>query len=835
MRDAGGHVDLRRLGPRLALAAVAREQRAADQALRRAAPGLRWRAHLSTVMDALVVTLPRSELERLGGRARREAGVAGRHLPRAGRDIALAAAAQTDRVPAVVGAPALWSGLDGGLAAAGDGMRIGIIDDGIDMTRPSFAGAGYRYPPGFPKGFHASTNGKIIVARAFAPPRGSKRMRTAFDPDGSEHGTHVAGIAAGLSGITGTSLGVTINGLSGVAPHAYLGSYRVLTIPTPSFGLDGNGPEIARAIDRAVSDGMDVLNLSLGEPEVESANDVVARAIHGAARAGVVTVVAAGNSGDDLGSGSISSPGSAADAITVAATSVGRFVGVTLAVLGPGAVPADLGAFGAATDAPDQIPPGWKAGVPLVVTTDCGGGRAGALVLVQLGARCTASRADSALAAGALGIVYAQHAAGDPTAVDDEQQRSLTVSDLVGARLAQQAVAAGGELTLSVDNASSEQISSNSGLIASFSSRGPSPYSLALKPDVAAPGVDIVSPIPGGYGTWSGTSMATPAVAGAVALLRERHPTWTPAQIKSALVLTGRPVFNDTKHLHPTTVLAQGGGMIDVQAADAPGLFAAPSGISFGLLRAGRSETRKIELSDAGGGGGTWSVAAPGLDAPGTLTVPAGGSQSLEVTLSPPGRSVERQPHRERRADLGGRTRCTSAGGATSSARIWPGSTPARWPPGAGSRAIRARAPKSSIATAGRPARRAAACRASIRAASSCGRSRCRPARATRASSPRVASSRRSCSRATRTGSRVSRRCPEQQSVPRDLRPLREGERRCSCLPRGRYFVSVETRPGHKPGAYRLRLWIDDRRPPVDQRGDDAVPALRRRAALPRD
>ena len=108
---------------------------------------------------------------------------------------------------------------------------------------------------------------------------------------------------------------------SGVAPHAYLGSYRVLTTPTPSFGLDGNGPEIARAIDRAVADGMDVLNLSLGEPEVESSNDVVARAIHGAARAGVVTVVAAGNSGDDLGGGSISSPGSAPDAITVAATS----------------------------------------------------------------------------------------------------------------------------------------------------------------------------------------------------------------------------------------------------------------------------------------------------------------------------------------------------------------------------------------------------------------------------------------------------------------------------------------------------------------------------------
>ena len=279
-------------------------------------------------------------------------------------------------------------------------------------------------------------------------------MRTAFDPDGSEHGTHVAGIAAGLSGITGTSLGVTISNLSGVAPHAYLGSYRVLTTPTPSFGLDGNGPEIARAIDRAVADGMDVLNLSLGEPEVESANDVVARAIHGAARAGVVTVVAAGNSGDDLGGGSISSPGSAPDAITVAATSVGRFVGVTLGVLGPGrrarrprVVRRRHRRARADSRAPGRPACRWSS------ATDCGGGRAGALVLVQLGPRCTAARADGALAAGALGIVYAQRAAGDPAAIDDSQQRSLTVSDLIGARLAQQAAAAGGELTLSLDDA----------------------------------------------------------------------------------------------------------------------------------------------------------------------------------------------------------------------------------------------------------------------------------------------------------------------------------------------------------------------------------------------
>jgi minor extracellular serine protease Vpr len=806
LRDARGHVDLQRLGPRLALAALAGQQHAAELRLRRAAPGLQVSARMRIVMDALIVTLPRSELSRL-------AAVPGvrRVWPAVTYHSQMD---DTDRVPTVVGAPAIWSGLDGGIAASGDGMRIGIIDDGIDITRPSFSGATYHYPPGFPKGIRSGTNGKIIVARAFPPPGGSARMRTAFDPDGSEHGTHVAGIAAGLSGITGTSLGVTITNLSGVAPHAYLGSYRVLTTPTPSFGLDGNGPEIARAIDQAVSDGMDVLNLSLGEPEVESSNDVVARAIHGAARAGVVTVVAAGNSGDDLGSGSISSPGSAPDAITVAATSVGRFIGVTVGVLGPGAVPGDLSEFGAATDTPEQIPAAWKAGVPLVVGADCGGGRAGALVLVQLGAHCTSARADSTLAVGALGIVYAQRTAGDPSAIADEQQRSLTVSDLIGAQLAQQAAVAGGELSLSLDNTAREQVSANSGLIASFSSRGPAPYSLALKPDVAAPGVDIVSPIPGGYGTWSGTSMATPAVAGAAALLRQRHPTWTPAQIKSALVLTGRPVFNDTAHKHPTSVLAQGGGMIDVQAADAPGLFAEPAGVSFGLLRPGDDVGQSIELSDAGGGAGSWSVSAPGLDAPPTIDLPATGSLTLALALhAPPGASI---------GNRSGNVVLTS-GTHTVHIRWWgyverprlakahsKHLVPARWVKGdtrQGTKLVEHYRWPAGPAGSGLP--RAYPGREQLwsfivpRGARNAG------VEAEGSVVPQILLA------------RDENRLAGEPALPENGNPYLETygrfERVSGLLVPGpgRYFVVVETRPGHKPGPYRLRLWINDRTPPA--------------------
>ena len=113
----------------------------------------------------------------------------------------------------------------------------------------------------------------------------------------------------------------------------------------------------------------------------------------------------------------------------------------------------------------------------------------------------------------------------------------------------------------------------SAGRIASFSSAGPSPVSLGFKPDVSAPGVNVLSSLSGGkFGTLDGTSMAAPAVAGGAALLKERHPTWTVAQIKSALVQTADPVHGADGLEVPTT--REGGGLIDVPHADVPLLFA---------------------------------------------------------------------------------------------------------------------------------------------------------------------------------------------------------------------------------------------------------------------
>ena len=308
-------------------------------------------------------------------------------------------APQLDRSPQQIGAPGLWGQ---SLETAGQGVKIGVIDTGVDHDHPFFDPTGYTMPAGFPKGQQRFTNAKVIVARAFPPPGATEpeRRRSPSTETTPAHGTHVAGIAAGNARTPAN--GQTV---SGVAPRAYIGNYRALVGTDSGLSPNGNAPEIVAAIEAAVRDGMDVLNLSIGEPEIEPRRDIVALALDAAAEAGVVSVVAAGNDFNDLGAGSISSPANSVRAITVGAVEM--------------------------TGAPAR------------------------------------------------------------------------------------------------------------GTHAEFSSVGPTTMSQRLKPDVAAPGVDVLSSVPDGWSSLSGTSMASPHVAGAAALLVQRHPDWTVGQVKSALVQTG--------------------------------------------------------------------------------------------------------------------------------------------------------------------------------------------------------------------------------------------------------------------------------------------------------
>src|SRR5205085_5639869 len=136
----------------------------------------------------------------------------------------------------------------------------------------------------------------------------------------SFHGTHGAGIAAGDEDTTAPPGRdhPSVSGLSGVAPHAYIGNYRVFTVPTP-VGNVANTPEIVAAFEAAVADGMNVINFSGGGPETDPVNDAMIETVRNVAAAGVVPVIAAGNDRDDFGLGSVGPPGPPPSASTLAA------------------------------------------------------------------------------------------------------------------------------------------------------------------------------------------------------------------------------------------------------------------------------------------------------------------------------------------------------------------------------------------------------------------------------------------------------------------------------------------------------------------------------------
>ncbi|UCF16186.1 MAG: S8 family serine peptidase, partial [Phycisphaerales bacterium] len=193
----------------------------------------------------------------------------------------------------LMNAPLAWQ-LAGGQELAGQGIKIGIIDTGIDHTHVMFDDAEFELPQGYPLGDTDFTNKKVIVARVLTKSGDSPEDSTPRDRNG--HGTHVASCAAGNSN-TLSPLG----SISGLAPRAHLGNYKVFT------GEFTTLEQIVAALEACVEDGMDVVNLSLGaEAYINTVLDPEALAIRNAIKAGVVVVAAAGNSGR---SETIGSPG----------------------------------------------------------------------------------------------------------------------------------------------------------------------------------------------------------------------------------------------------------------------------------------------------------------------------------------------------------------------------------------------------------------------------------------------------------------------------------------------------------------------------------------------
>jgi len=655
----GAGLQLASASSRAHLARIDAQQSAAVAALRQAIPSATVERRYQIVLDALAVRLPARSLPTLVRQAfvRKVYPVVGYRL-------------NLNRSPSIIGTDVLTArtGLHG------EGIKIGVVDDGVDTTNPFFSGDGYAYPAGFPKGQTKYTTPKVIVARSFAGPGSGKRGTLPLDRQASFHGTHVAGIAAGNAGTTagaGRDHPVTA-GLSGVAPRAWIGNYRVFNAPTP-VGNSAFTPEIVAAFESAVADGMDVINFSGGAPENPPENDAIIETVRNVTLAGVPIAISAGNDRGEFGLGSIGTPGTAPEAITVAAVSNTQVFAPALTVVSPAvaglpdlpfqpsgtATPAQwvtadqtlvdvgaiLGTDSRAVDrflcAPGADPNGARTTLPRASLS-------GAIALVSRGTCSFVAKAQHAKAAGAIGIVYVDNRPGEASAVPAELPiPGGMISDLDGAHLREAMARSAGRAVIRIGRAPRDIVTGRSSVPTYFSSAGPTSFDHRLKPDIAAPGGQILSAtLREAAGTpfavFDGTSMAAPHIAGALALLRQRHPLWSPEQLKSALMSTAAPAFADTAQTAEAPVLLEGAGLANLPAADDPKLFTSPQSVSLDDVNANRGAQTSgmlVTLSDAGGGDGTWSLeiqpqaatAGVGLDAPPSVTLAPGGVAALPV------------------------------------------------------------------------------------------------------------------------------------------------------------------------------------------------------------
>jgi subtilase family protein/PA domain-containing protein len=418
-----------------------------------------------------------------------------------------------------------------------------------------------------------------------------------------------------------------------------------------------------------------VINFSGGGPQIDPANDALVQAVHDLAAAGVIPVISAGNDRDDFGTGSAGSPGTAPDAISVAAVSNTHVFAKPLDVTAAGA-PGFLHGipFQGANSAPP--PTTWSRAdqtlvdVGAITGTDgklverhlCGppgnldrpvgtlppGSLAGSIALVDRGLCPLQEKALQARAAGAIGIVFADNREGEANVLPiSPAVPGGSIANLDAARLRAFLAQHGGRTQIRVGRDDLELETGRSGVMTSFSSAGPTAFGHDLSPDLSAPGGQILSStLPrvdaSRFAVFDGTSMAAPHVTGSAALLLQLHRGWTVGQIKSALVSTAAPAYADTARTREAPVTLEGGGLVALPSAADPQIFTSPSSLSFEDLNVLHSDAARgllVRLTDAGGGAGTWTVrlaaqsATPGtsLDLPGVVTVPPGGEAVIPV------------------------------------------------------------------------------------------------------------------------------------------------------------------------------------------------------------
>ncbi|HEV7733670.1 MAG TPA: S8 family serine peptidase [Candidatus Binatia bacterium] len=488
----------------------------------------------------------------------------------------------TDSSPGFLGAPAAWASL-GGQASAGSGLIIGVLDSGVWPEHPSFADNGTLPAPrptidGSPRGCNFgdnpltpatdvfTCNKKLIGGRVFLETYNAINGGEVFPDstrDSNGHGTHTATTAAGCMVASANPLGIDRGPISGIAPGAAVASYKVC-------GATGCYPSDAvAAIQRAILDDVDVINYSISGGS-SPFSDAVELAYLDAYAAGVVVVASAGNAGPTAGSVDHRGPW----LTTVAASTQVRSFTTTVNLAGPGGPAAFTGVSitNGVTSRPIVL-----ASAPPYNDIGClspapPGLFAGKIVVCQNGPG-RILRGFNIVQGGASAMI----SYGGTFAAGNHWLPTLILPDGAGllAYLAANPGATG-------SFARGEPTAGTPDVVTSFSSRGPG--GLFLKPDVAAPGLDILagttpvieSPTIGPPGNYfqviSGTSMASPHVAGAALLVRALHPTWTPGQVKSALMTSAMTAMLEPDLVTAATPFSRGAGRIDIARASEPSL-----------------------------------------------------------------------------------------------------------------------------------------------------------------------------------------------------------------------------------------------------------------------
>jgi hypothetical protein len=544
-------------------------------------------------------------------------------------------------------------------ARAGHGEVIAVIDSGIWPRNPSFAGVPAsradvrRTYPGFTgrcrtgEGWGSTLcNAKVVAAQYFLKGFGRDDLAAvdyASARDGNGHGSHTAASAAGNAGVDAQIDGQDFGHISGAAPGAALAIYKACwTAPDPS--QDGcTTADTLKAVDTAVGDGVDVISYSISA--TGSAADPIERAFANAAHAGVFVAASAGDRGP--GAATVSHHGPSVTTVAAATSDVFR----GSVVLGDGervsgSMVSDRAvARTRLVDAREARAPGATMRRAALCYPGALSARAvsAAVVVCERGGIARVSKSESVSQAGGAAMILVNRGPG-PTDADVHAVPTVQVSRSAGHAIRSYLRAHHRDSTAALQPSPTSRAAATG--VAGFSSRGPDPAGSAdvLKPDVAAPGVGVVSaaspPADDGrlWDIASGTSMAAPQVAGLAADIMAAHPRWSTAAVKSALMTTAHP-------LSGAGALAQGAGEVDLHRALDPGLVydTSPAGrlnlasVSIGDLVARRTVVRRVTNIAARTETYTARVTGlPGLAvsvAPSTLTLSPGTSRTFALTV----------------------------------------------------------------------------------------------------------------------------------------------------------------------------------------------------------